>query len=752
MIDYKLADVPELGYFRTDKPYPRGELLVKAEKFMAGYYKRPELTAERFDEEGFYRTGDVMAEIEPDHLVFVDRCNNVIKLSQGEFVAVSKLEALYSQSNLIHQIYIYGTSERSYLLAVVVPTEQATGNGGTTEQTKSAIRHSMYRIAEEQGLNGYELPRDFIIETEPFSHKNGLLSGIGKHLRPKLKERYGEPLEQLYARIAQDQVEELRALRAEGADRPVMETLTRALSATLGVAAADIRPADRFIDLGGDSLTALEFSKLLTDIFGIEVPVSTIINPAGNVQALARHIETERNSGIQRATFAGVHGADATRVSASELRLEKFIDGDTLAGAVSLPRSADVNQTVLLTGATGYLGRFLALSWLERLAETGGRLVLLARGADAAEARQRIEGALDTDPDLMAHFRRLAAEHLEVVPAELGAPGLGLDTAIWDRLADSVDVIVHAAAHVNHVLPYNQLFPANVAGTAELIRLALTGTLKRFHYVSTLGVSALAGGLVDEDGDIRETVPSCDISDGYANGYNISKWASEVLLRQANELYNLPVDIFRPGMILAHNRYTGQLNVPDMFTRLLFSLVATGVAPATFYARDLSEGRPRARYEGFTVDFLADVITAIGARDTEGFHTYNLASPHEDDISLDTFVDWLIESGCAIQRLGDYDDWLSRFETAMHALPEDQRQQSLLALLGPYRQPQVADPDSRLPTDRFRAASEAAGYNIPHLSAQLIDKYVADLQHLGVLPSVKIEGRRGVTEVAGVGG
>jgi fatty acid CoA ligase FadD9 len=82
--DYKLVDVPELGYFGTDTPHARGELLIRTRTIIPGYYKRPEVTAEVFDEGGYYRTGDIMAELGPDELVYVDRRKNVVKLPQGE--------------------------------------------------------------------------------------------------------------------------------------------------------------------------------------------------------------------------------------------------------------------------------------------------------------------------------------------------------------------------------------------------------------------------------------------------------------------------------------------------------------------------------------------------------------------------------------------------------------------------------------------------------------------------------------------
>ncbi|WP_216204938.1 AMP-binding protein [Amycolatopsis aidingensis] len=135
VLDYKLTDVPELGYYRTDSPHPRGELLVRTETIIPGYYRRPEVTAEMFDEDGYYRTGDIMAELGPDRLVYVDRRKNVLKLSQGEFVALSHLESVFVTSPLIRQIFVYGNSERAYLLAVVVPTPRRARTRGSGTPT-----------------------------------------------------------------------------------------------------------------------------------------------------------------------------------------------------------------------------------------------------------------------------------------------------------------------------------------------------------------------------------------------------------------------------------------------------------------------------------------------------------------------------------------------------------------------------------------------------------------------------------------
>ncbi len=304
VIDYRLVDVPDLGYFRTDRPHPRGELLVKSAGLFPGYYKRPELTAEMFDDDGYYRTGDVVAETGPDQLVYLDRRNNVLKLSQGEFVTVSKLEAAFGDSPLVRQIYVYGNSARSYLLAVVVPTDDALAQYDTAE-LKSVIGESLSDVAKAAGLQSYEIPRDVLIETTPFTLENGMLTGIRKLARPKLKERYGESLEQLYAELAEGQADELRALRQGDVDGPVLPTVIRAAGALLGAGAADVRADAHFTDLGGDSLSALTFANLLHEIFEIDVPVGVIVSPA------------KRSGGTRR-----LHrGRTPTRRQASDVRI-----------------------------------------------------------------------------------------------------------------------------------------------------------------------------------------------------------------------------------------------------------------------------------------------------------------------------------------------------------------------------------------------------------------------------------------------
>src|SRR5262249_50883081 len=286
------------------------------------------------------------------------------------------------------------------------------------------------------------------------------------------------------------------------------------------------------------------------------------------------------------------------------------------------------------------------------------------------------------DPQLLQHFQELAADHLDVIAGDKCEAKLGLEQQTWQRLADTVDLIVDPAAEVNGVLPYSELFGPNVVGTAELIRFALTTKLKPYTYVSTANVGdQIEASAFTEDADIRVISPTRTNDGSYANGYGNSKWAGEVLLREAHDLCGLPVAVFRCDMILADTTYAGQLNVSDLFTRMALSLVATGVAPGSFYQLDADGNRQRAHFDGLPVDFIAEAIATLGARAVEGFETYHVMNPHDDGVGLDEYLDWLIEAGYPIRRIGDFEEWLQRFETALRALPDQQRQHSVLEVL-----------------------------------------------------------------------
>lgn len=532
--DYKLVDAPELGYFRTDQPFPRGELFLKTASIIPGYYKRPELSEDLSDSDGFYRTGDIVARTSEGELHFVDRRKNVIKLSQGEFIATAKLETLFAASPLVRQIYIYAKSEWSNLMGVVVPVAHVRDQFADIEHDlKRLISESFREIAKKEQLKPYEIPRDFIIEWEAFSQGNGLLSDHGKPMWPKLRAQYAADLDSLYDEITSREIEQLRDIYRNKDEQSVIETVQQAVRSIVGSSDIEVKSSDSFRDLGGDSLSAVQLSIVLEEAFATRIPIDMIISRGADLQSLADYIGQERHNVTNRPTVSSIHGIGATAYHASQLMLDKFIDAEVLEKATALMLPADSPRTVLLTGASGFLGRFLCLALLDDVRKIDGKLICVVREKDKVAAYKRLASIFDgSDPRLRMEFNRLSDRHLKVIAGDIALPRLGLDNDTWERLAGEVDAIIHAGALVNHILPYGHLFDANVLGTTELIELALTGNLKKFVFISSIAVATPTEGqeAVDEDSDIRLSLPNMAVDHNYANGYATSKWAGEVIL------------------------------------------------------------------------------------------------------------------------------------------------------------------------------------------------------------------------------
>jgi len=127
----------------------------------------------------------------------------------------------------------------------------------------------------------------------------------------------------------------------------------------------------------------------------------------------------------------------------------------------------------------------------------------------------------------------------------------------------------------------------------------------------------------------------------------------------------------RCDLILPDQHYKGQVNAPDMLTRLLYSIVVTGLAPQSFYRNRKSGRRKVPHYNGVPVDVLSKAITGAHTQAHQDYMTYHTLNYLDDAVSLDRFVDWIASAGYSIDRISDYDEWYERMDTKLKALPEE---------------------------------------------------------------------------------
>lgn len=123
-VEEKLIDFPEAGYFTSNDP-PQGELCIRGPSVTTGYFEDAQETKLVLSDDGWFRTGDIAEFDKHGHVKIIDRKKNLIKSLNGEYIALEKLEAVYSTSPLVANICIHAAEDRSKPIAIIVPFEAA---------------------------------------------------------------------------------------------------------------------------------------------------------------------------------------------------------------------------------------------------------------------------------------------------------------------------------------------------------------------------------------------------------------------------------------------------------------------------------------------------------------------------------------------------------------------------------------------------------------------------------------------------
>ena len=180
-----------------------GELFLRGPSVFASYHGNPRSTAEAFDAEGWFHTGDIGA-VEDGFLRIVDRKKDIIITAGGKNVAPQKLEnALKAHSPLLSQVVVFG-DKRAYCVALVTPSEPAVRQFGAGDMAKAAASPEL-RAAIEKAvaqvnatLASYETVKTFAILPADFGEASGELTPSLKVKRDVVANKFASTIANLY--------------------------------------------------------------------------------------------------------------------------------------------------------------------------------------------------------------------------------------------------------------------------------------------------------------------------------------------------------------------------------------------------------------------------------------------------------------------------------------------------------------------------------------------------------------------------
>ncbi|MEI7677264.1 MAG: long-chain fatty acid--CoA ligase [Bacteroidales bacterium] len=185
------------------------EIMVKGKTIMKGYYKKPEETAMVMTVDGWFKTGDAGTLSENGVLTMTERIKDLIKTSNGKYVAPQALELKIGEDKFIDQIAVIG-DEKKFITALIIPAYEAIKEYAAAKQIKfqtveELIKHNSIhqllgeRINERQkDFSGYEQVKRFTLLPYPFTLEGGELTNTLKLKRKMILQKYSSQIEEMY--------------------------------------------------------------------------------------------------------------------------------------------------------------------------------------------------------------------------------------------------------------------------------------------------------------------------------------------------------------------------------------------------------------------------------------------------------------------------------------------------------------------------------------------------------------------------
>jgi thioester reductase-like protein len=271
-----------------------------------------------------------------------------------------------------------------------------------------------------------------------------------------------------------------------------------------------------------------------------------------------------------------------------------------------------MTETVLLTGATGYIGGNLLQ---KRIESSDAKLVLLVRTKRDEDPEARA-GKVLASLYASAEAARVS-KRIEVVAGDLSVERFGLDDRRYRELAARVTHIIHCGAAARFDLPIEEARKTNVGGTRSILEFArVCGALKRVDYIGTAYVAGARTGIIRED--------ELDVGQSHNNTYERSKMEAEKLVRES--MRELPIAILRPSIVICDSR-TGRASAFNGFYRALrmYCLGAMQVLP----------GNPSSVMDLVPVDYVTDAVHAISNDPSTVGSCYHLTAGPDNATPLD---------------------------------------------------------------------------------------------------------------------